>query len=123
MRRIALFAAAGLVAWAGAAAGQLVPLTRCQAAFPCSVPYGLRPADAVANLPDARLGNAVVGGAINGAFKTRLVAPHPSSDPAEEAARLYVRKNPLQPTPTPTLAPTAAPTAKSASAPKDLELP
>jgi hypothetical protein len=108
MRRIALFAAAGLVAWAGAAAGQLVPLTRCQAAFPCSVPYGLRPADAVA---------------INGAFKTRLVAPHPSSDPAEEAARLYVRKNPLQPTPTPTLAPTAAPTAKSASAPKDLELP
>jgi fermentation-respiration switch protein FrsA (DUF1100 family) len=123
MRRVALFAAAGLTALAGTAAAQLVPLTRCQAAFPCSAPYGLRPADAVANLPDARLGNVVVGGAIGGAFQLRLAAPHPSSDPAEDAARLYVRKNPLLPTPTPTLAPTAAPTAKPASDPKDLELP
>jgi hypothetical protein len=123
MRRTALFAAAGLMALAGTAAAQLVPLTRCQAAFPCSVPYGLRPADAVANLPDARLGNTFVGGTVNGSFQTQLVAPHASSDPAEDAARLYVRKNPLPPTSTPTPAPTAAPTAKPASGPKDLELP
>jgi hypothetical protein len=124
MRRVAWLAALGLAALSVEGRAQLVPLTRCQAAFPCSEPYGLRPADAVANLPDARLGNTLVGGSINGAFKLHLAAPHASSDPAEDAARLYVRKNPLKPTPTPTPAPTAAPTAKpAASGTKDLELP
>ena len=123
MTRADLLAAAGFVAFAATARGQLVPLTRCQAAFPCSVPYGLRPADAVVNLPDARLGNTLVGGAVNGALQPRLVAPHASSDPAEDAARIYVRKNPLPPTSTPTPAPTAAPTAKPTSGSKDLELP
>ena len=123
MKRVAQLAAMALVALAGTAAAQLVPLTRCQAAFPCSVPYGLRPADAVVNLTDARLGNTLVGGAVDGALKPRLVAPHASSDPAEDAARLYVRKNPLPPTSTPTPAPTAVPTAKPTSGSKDLELP
>jgi len=49
--------------------------------------------------------------------------PHASSDPAEDAARIYVRKNPLPPTSTPAPAPTAAPTAKPTSGSKDLELP
>jgi hypothetical protein len=122
MRRLALVAA-GLAAFVATANAQLVPLTRCQAAFPCSVPYGLRPADAVVNLPDARLGNTLAGVAVNGAFQLRLAAPHASSDPAEDAARLYVRKNPLPPTSTPTPAPTPAPTAKPTSGSKDLELP
>ena len=123
MKRGALLATAGLVLSAGTAAGQLVPLTRCQAAFPCSMPYGLRPADAVAKLPDARLGNVVMGVGLDGSLKPHLAAPHASSDPAEDAARLYVLKNPLRPTATPTPAPTAAPTARPTSGPKDLELP
>ena len=124
MKRVAWLAAVSLAALSVEARAQLVPLTRCQAAFPCSQPYGLRPADAVANLPDARLGNTLAGVSVNGAFQLRLAAPHPSSDPAEDAARLYVLRNPLKPTPTPTPAPTAAPTAKpAASGSKDLELP
>lgn len=124
MKRVALLAAAGLAAFAATARAQLVPLTQCQAAFPCNLPYGLRPADAVANLPDARLGNALVGAAVNGALQPRLVAaPHASSDAAEDAARLFVLRNPLRPTPTPTPVPKPAPTPKPASSPKDLELP
>ncbi|HKD20348.1 MAG TPA: hypothetical protein VKG23_21040 [Thermoanaerobaculia bacterium] len=124
MKRVALLAAVGFAGLSAVARAQLVPLTRCQAAFPCSMPYGLRPADAVMNLPDARLGNTLVSAAVDGALKPRLVAPpHDSSDFAEDAARLFVRKNPLAPTSTPTPAPTATPTAKPASGPKDLELP
>jgi len=125
MKRVALLAAAGLAALAASASAQLVPLTQCKAAFPCNLPYGLRPADAVANLPDARLGNALIGAGVDANLKPRLVAPpHASSDPAEDAARLYVLKNPLKPTPSPTRpAPTAAPAPKPTSGSKDLELP
>ncbi|MGE5413517.1 MAG: hypothetical protein ACM3NW_05025 [Syntrophomonadaceae bacterium] len=102
MRRAALVAA-GLLLASGAARGQLVPLARCHAAYPCSLPYGLRPADAVANLPDAQLGNALVGVGVDGALKPRLISPPVSGDFAENAARLYVLKNPppAKPSPTP----------------------
>ena len=103
MRRAGLFAVGLLVA--GAARAQLVPLARCHAAYPCNLPYGLRPADAVANLPDAQLGNALIGVAVNGALKPRLAVSPVSSDFAEDAARLYVLKHPLPPTAKPTPAP------------------
>jgi len=101
MRRLALLAAAGLLA-AGAASAQLVPLARCQAAYPCNLPYGLRPADAVANLPDARGGSALISVGVDGALKPRVIAPPVSGDFAEDAARVYVLKHPLKPTAKPT---------------------
>jgi len=113
MKRAAFAAAVLLTAFAEAALAQLVPLARCHAAFPCSVPYGLRPADAVSNLPDATGGNSLIGlglGLDNG-FKPRLAAPAASEDPAESAARMYVHRNPLRTrTPTPAAAPAPAPT-------------
>ena len=116
MRRAALL---GALAWAALAAGaraQLVPLARCHAAFPCSLPYGLRPPDAVTNLPDAGFGNSLVGVglAVDNGLKPRLVASPVSEDPVEGAARLFLRRNPLRVvTPTPTPAPTAPPAAGS----------
>jgi hypothetical protein len=114
MRRAALSAAVGLAAFSAAASAQLVPLARCQTAFPCSIPYGLRPADAVSNLPDARLGNSLVGieTGLDG-FKPRLAVSPVSEDPSESAARLFVKHNPLK-VRTPTPAPTPAPAAKAA---------
>ena len=119
MKRAALLAATGLLALAGAAGAQLVPLARCHAAIPCSIPYGLRPADAVSNLPDAGFGNSLIGVGVDNGLKPRLIASPVSSDPVEDAARLFVRKNPLRtkpPTPTPVPKP-------AASGPKNLELP
>jgi len=120
-RRAALLGLAGLAVTAAAAYAQLVPLARCHAAIPCSIPYGLRPPDAVKNLPDAQLGNSLIGIGIDGSLKPRIVASPISSDFSEDAARIFVKKNPLQPkaaTPTPTPAPKPA-----ASGPKDLQLP
>lgn len=113
MRRVPL-AAAALLLVSGAAHGQLVPLARCHAAFPCNMPYALLPAAAAANLPDAQLGNALVGVAVDGALKPRLavspVSPV-SADFAEDAARLYVLKHPApsKPAPTPVPKTTGAP--------------
>jgi hypothetical protein len=104
MRRAAFLAVVGVLA-AGSAGAQLVPLARCQAAYPCNLPYGLRPADAVANLPDARGGSTLISVGVDGAFKPRVIAPPVSGDFAEDAARLYVLKHPLPPTAKPTPAP------------------
>ena len=97
MRRAALLAAVALSAAARTAVAQLVPLARCHAAYPCSVTYGLRPADAVANLPDAGFGNSLIGieTSTNG-FKPRLAVSPVSQDPAESAARMFVQRNPLK---------------------------
>jgi len=43
--------------------------------------------------------NALIGVAVNGAFKPRLATSPVSPDFAEDAARLYVLKHPLAPTP------------------------
>lgn len=114
MRRAGLVAAGLFVA--GAARAQLVPLARCHAAFPCNMPYALLPAEAAANRPDAQLGSALIGVAVDGALKPRLavspVSPV-SRDFAEDAARLYVLRNPLpakaKPAPTPVPRTTGAP--------------
>lgn len=102
MRR-ALFAAVVGAAMSGAPAGaQLVPLTRCHAAYPCNMPYALLPADAAKNLPDAQLGNTLIGVGVNGALQPRLAVSPVSSDFAADAARLYVLKHPLPPPAKPT---------------------
>src|SRR4051812_43932182 len=41
---------------AAGASAQLVPVTQRNAAIPCSIPYGLRPADAAAWTPGAKVG-------------------------------------------------------------------
>ena len=113
MKRVAAGVAAGLTLFATAGLAQLVPLARCHAAIPCSIPYGLRPADAVSNLPDAGFGNSLIGVglAVDNGLKARVAVSPVSEDPVESAARLYVRKNPLKaPRPTPTPRPSAAPT-------------
>ncbi len=109
--RVGAAAIVMVLASSGALRAQLVPLSRCHAAFPCSVPYGLRPADAAANLPDAGYGNTLVGIGVDGALKPRMITWPISGDPVDDAARLYVKKNPLKPrTPTPGTAPAPAPT-------------
>ena len=106
VRRAAALACSAWLVLAASAAPQIVPLQRCHAAMPCSIPFGLRPADSVAHSPYT---NSGTGGAaftfsagVEEGLKLRLVQPPVSEDPAESAARLYVKKNPLKPTATPT---------------------
>ena len=113
MRRAALVGLAGFFALAARAAAQLVPVSTCHAALPCSIPYGLRPADAVQNLANnanGGPGNTAMTFGINSNMQVRLVKPI-SEDPTDFAARLFVKKNPhlVKPTPAPTPAPAAAP--------------
>ena len=88
------------------ALAQLVPITTCHAAIPCSIPFGLRPADSLANNPYGNSGNTgpVVATSVDAALKPRLVMRPVSEDPADSAARIFVKRNPhlLGPTPRPT---------------------
>jgi len=107
------FAAAFLLsALASAASAQLVPVTQCNAAIPCSIPMGLRPADAAAWTPGAKVGqgNAVMSmsAGIEEGLKPKIDVPHVSEDPSDRAARIFLKRNPLV-TPKPTPKP-AAPT-------------
>jgi hypothetical protein len=109
MRRAILFGVAGFLALTAGAAAQLVPVSTCHAALPCSIPYGLRPADAVqnhANNANGGPGNTAMTLGINSNMQVRLVKPI-SEDPTDLAARLFVKKNPhlVKPTPVPTPAP------------------
>jgi hypothetical protein len=106
MRRAVLAGVVASAAFAAGALAQLVPLTTCHAALPCSIPYGLRPADSVQNLAHANGGPGNTALTVQsgvGDLKFSLVKPV-SEDPAESAARIFVRKNPslLKPTPKPT---------------------
>ena len=112
MIRRALAGAIVLAASAAAARAQLVPITRCNAAIPCSIPMGLRPADAAAWTPGAKTGQGNTGISIS--MDERLkpkvdTPPSPiSEDPADRAARIFVRRNPLVVSPKPTPKPTPA---------------
>jgi hypothetical protein len=88
------------------AAAQLVPVSRCQAAIPCSIPFGLRPVDSVAGSPYAHAGNAAisVSAGVEEGLRPKIDRPRVSEDPVEFAARVFVRRNPLPP-PRPTPAP------------------
>jgi len=105
VRRVTLGLAALFLA--SRAHAQLVPLSRCNAALPCSIPFGLRPADAVSFNPYARTGqgNAAISfsAAVDDLLNPHVDAPHIADDPSERAARIFVRRNPPpRPAPTPT---------------------
>ena len=126
MRLRAIAAAALLVSVAAAApapaSAQIVPITRCNAAIPCNIPYGLRPADAAGWTPGSNVGQGNTGISMSTNFADGLFPkvdkPPTSEDPVEAAARMYVRKFPApaatksqgsrvegqgsKPTPTPT---------------------
>ncbi len=109
MRRAALVGLAGFLAFAARAQAQLVPISTCHAALPCSIPYGLRPADSVQNLANnanGGPGNTALTLGLHDNMKIRLITPV-SDDPSEYAARIFVKKNPplVKPTPAPTPAP------------------
>lgn len=114
MTRRSLAAAAWLLAAAAPVPAQLVPVTRCNSAIPCSIPYGLRPADAAAWTPGAKVGQGnvavSVSAGIEEGLKPKVDRPPVSEDPVEVAARMYVRKNPAPVAPKPTAAPTPGPT-------------
>ena len=113
MKRAALVGLAGFLAFAARAAAQLVPVSTCHAALPCSIPYGLRPADSVQNLANnanGGPGNTALTLGLHDNMKIQLIKPI-SDDPSEYAARLFVRKNPQLVKPTPAPTPAAAPTA------------
>ena len=105
-------AALALSAWtaASAARAQLVPITRCNAAIPCSIPMGLRPADAAAWTPGAKTGqgNTAVSVRVDDRLKPQVQVPHVSEDPTDRAARIFVKKNPLAVSPKPAPKPTPA---------------
>lgn len=118
MRRSTLAAAALFLTAATAASSraQIVPITRCNAAIPCNIPYGLRPADAAGWTPGSNVGQGHTGMSLSTNFTDGLVPkvdrPPVSEDPVEAAARMYVRKYPApattklaRPAPTPTPAP------------------
>lgn len=114
-RRIAASAVL-LAAVAAGAAAQLVPVTRCNGALPCSIPYGLRPADAAAWTPGAQVGQGNTALSVSTGIEQLNpkidMRPAPQ-DPSEFAARIYVKKNPLpKTTPGPTPVPTPAPAAR-----------
>jgi hypothetical protein len=100
MRLRALAAAAifSFLAAAAPAPAQIVPVTRCNAAIPCNIPYGLRPADAAGWTPGANVGQGNTGISMSTNFADGLLPqidkPPVSEDPVEAAARMYVRKYP-----------------------------
>jgi hypothetical protein len=112
MKRAALAGLAGFLVLTSGAAAQLVPVSTCHAALPCSIPYGLRPADSVQNLGNANggPGNTALSLGLHDNMKIQLIKPI-SDDPSEYAARLFVRKNPQLVKPTPAPTPAAAPAA------------
>ena len=82
-----------------AAAAQLVPLSRCNAATPCSIPFGLRPADSVADSPYAKTGQGntaavSVSVGVGAGSEVKINGSRPLEDPSERAARLFLKKNP-----------------------------
>ena len=109
MKRALLLLALSQLAFASGLGAQLVPLSQCGAAIPCSIPYGLRPADAAALSPYGRVGPSnsaiAVSAGIEEGLKPRVVTRAVAEDPSERAARLFVKRNPFlsarTPTPTP----------------------
>ena len=120
MRRIAFVAALGLIAAAAPSPvfAQLVPITRCNSAIPCNIPYGLRPADAAAWTPGNNLGQGNTAMSMSTDFTNgiapKIDKPPISEDPVEAAARMYVRKYPSAPGST-VKAPALKPAPKSAN--------
>jgi len=112
--RLALIAAfvGTLMGHATDVRAQLVPISECNAAIPCSIPKGLRPADAAALAPNGRAAgpNTAVGARLNPAegFKPEIITREIAEDPSDRAARIFIKRNPgfamprTAPTPVPT---------------------
>jgi hypothetical protein len=100
IRALATAALLGSVAAASPAPlfAQLVPVTHCNAAIPCNIPYGLRPWRAANWTPGASwsMPSAAISvfSPIDQGLSPRIVTRPVADDPAETAARMYVRKNP-----------------------------
>jgi hypothetical protein len=111
--RRALLAALTFLVAAGARA-QLVPIARCNAAIPCNIPIGLRPADAAAWTPYSKQGQGGVpvsiSAGIEEGLKPKVDTRAVSEDPSERAARIFLRRNPGPTTPSPSAASTPVPT-------------
>jgi hypothetical protein len=100
---------------------QLVPLSQCGSAIPCSIPTGLRPADAAALSPYGRVGNgnALVGVEVVGpeGIKPEVVTRGVAEDASGRAARIFLKRNPgfamprTAPTPSTAVAPEKKPEA------------
>ena len=106
-------------ALAAAVRAQLVPITRCNAAIPCNIPFGLRPADAAAWTPGAQQGQGAgisVSAGIEEGLKPRVDMRPVPEDASERAARIFLRKNP--PPTTHTQTPTSAPVPTPTPAPR-----
>jgi hypothetical protein len=110
MKRLTLLAALVLSAVVRDSAAQLVPLSQCGSAIPCSIPTGLRPADAAALSPYGRVGNGntlmTVSAGVDEALRPGVITRGPAEDASERAARLFMKRNPgllraPRPTPTP----------------------
>jgi len=91
-------AAAALASWPVLVLAQIVPITRCNAAIPCNIPYGLRPADAAGWTPGSNVGQGNTGISMSTNFTDGIVPridkPPVAEDPVEAAVRMYVRKYP-----------------------------
>lgn len=120
MKRALVLSALLFLALASGARAQLVPLSQCGSAIPCSIPSGLRPADAAALSPYGRVGPGnsaiAVSAGIEQGLKPKVVTRAVAEDPTERAARLFVKRNPHLTTRTPTPRPTPL-------RPEDLQLP
>ena len=105
---------------------QIVPITRCNAAIPCNIPYGLRPADAAGWTPGSNVGQGNTGISMSTNFTDGLVPkidkPPISEDPVEAAARMYVRKYPAQAPAKPARRPRRPPTPKATPSVEGREL-
>lgn len=110
MIRRTLAAAVLSLSLTAAARAQLVPITRCNAAIPCSIPTGLRPADAAAWTPGAKTGqgNTGISVSMDERLKPKVDAPPSpvSEDPTDRAARVFVKRHPLATSPKATPKPT-----------------
>ena len=94
--RLALAALVWALAVADAGA-QLVPLSQCGSALPCSLPIGLRPAAAAALSPYGRVGNgnSLIGVEVAGpeGFKPEVMTRGVAEDPSDRPARILLKHN------------------------------
>ena len=98
-----LLSIAGLVA-AGSASAQMVPLSRCRSAYPCSFPFGLQYApDPLIAGPYAQVPNTAVSGRIELKAPIRFELNRPVDQNAiDEAVRKSIEiHNPAEAPPAP----------------------
>lgn len=120
-RRAVFLVDAAFVLATPALRAQLVPITRCNSAIPCNIPYGIRPADAAGWTPGSNVGQGNTALSMSTNFTDGLMPkidkPPVSEDPVEAAARMYVRKYPAPATTKKTQESANPPAAKPTPAP------